>query len=85
MGTSGFVFEPLREGHMGGLAELVTVVLTSATASTFVSSLFDWLARRRVAGAVSVTIDGERIEITAGSADDAERLLAACTRTGARD
>jgi hypothetical protein len=75
------VSEPLHEGHMGGLVELVSVVLTSTTASALVPSLFDWLARRRENGAVSVVVDGERIEINAGSTSDAERLLNACRRT----
>lgn len=80
-GKVDVVSERLQEGYMGGFVEVLSVVLTSSTISTFVSSLFDWLARRREIGKVSVTVDGEQIEITAGSAGDAERLLAAFRRT----
>jgi len=83
-GRVDLTHEPLRPDQMGGLVDTVTVVLTSGTAGALVTSLFTWLGHRKAAGKVSVTVEsasGDRIELSCGSPEDAEKLLAVCRRT----
>jgi hypothetical protein len=67
-------------GQMGGVLDLIDVVVTSATASTFVRSFFGWLNHRRTAERATIkatTAKGDRFELTFGSADDAKDVLGA--------
>ena len=71
---------PIRPGEMGGVAEAVVVAITAGTGPAFVQSLFDWLARRKEADKVSLTVesaDGNRISLECGSPAAAEKLLKA--------
>jgi hypothetical protein len=66
-------------GQMGGVVDTVAMVLTSGTASTFVSSLFGWISQRREAHTVSLkfrTASGCEIELKCGSGDDVQTVLA---------
>jgi hypothetical protein len=70
--------KPISDGQMGGALDAVLVLLTSATASTFVSSLFDWLKHRKDAGRVSLKVRnevGRELELVCDSADDVERVV----------
>lgn len=79
-GRVDLVAAPIRPGEMGGALETVSVMVTSGTASVLVRSLFTWLARRRVAGKVSLALrspSGE-LDLTCGSAEDVDRVLTSC-------
>lgn len=74
---------PITPGHMGGVVETVTVVVTSSTATALVTSLFTWLGRRRESARVTVTVEsatGERIDLSCASPADADNLLRACRK-----
>ena len=71
---------PIPEGHMGGVVEAIVVAVTAGTGPALVQSLFDWLARRKEAGKVLLTVesaDGNKVNLECGSAKDAEKLLKA--------
>ena len=53
-GRVSLVHRPISEGEMGGALDTVQVMLTSSTASTFVTSVFAWLTQRRTSGRVSL-------------------------------
>jgi hypothetical protein len=76
-GRVSLVEPPIGPGQMGSVLDTVQVVLTSGTAGTFVTSLFAWLGHRRVVGRVKLKVrNGDRtIELTCGSADDANELI----------
>jgi hypothetical protein len=77
-GRIRFVEKAVDPGQMGGFVDAAVVVLTSGTASTFVSSLFGWFARRKETHAVSLKLraaDGRELELKCGSGDDAQRVL----------
>jgi hypothetical protein len=79
-GKVGLAHTPMREGHMGGTLDAVTLVLTSGTAAVAVRSLFNWLGRRREAMRVAITVksaSGDQIDLSCGNADDAERIIEA--------
>lgn len=66
-----------------GVAESVTVIVTSGTAIALVTSLFTWLGRRRESARVTVTVEsatGERIDLSCASPADADNLLRACRK-----
>lgn len=69
----------IADGGMGGLVDAVVLVLTGGTAPVLVRSLFGWLAHRRAATKVSLRVkaNGKEAELTCGSADDAQTVLAA--------
>ncbi len=74
---------PITPGHMGGTAEMVTVIVTSGTATALVTSLFTWLGRRRESTKVTVTVEsasGDRIDLSCASPADADNLLRACKK-----
>jgi hypothetical protein len=69
---------PIPEGRMGGAVDAIVVVLTSATVGTMVTSVKDWLVAKRIAEKVTFTLrseTGREIDLTCGSATDAETLL----------
>ncbi|MCG8928343.1 hypothetical protein [Lentzea sp. CC55] len=69
---------PIAEGEMGGAIETIVVLITSGTAGAFVSSLFEWINRRRDGRKVSIKIQdaaGRSVELTCGSPEDAQRVL----------
>ncbi|WP_157978280.1 MULTISPECIES: effector-associated constant component EACC1 [Nocardia] len=61
---------PIREGDLGGVAEILTVVVTGgATVTALARTLTTWLTHRRsdlnltiTRGEVSVKIDGKRLD-----------------------
>lgn len=66
-----------------GVAETVTVIVTSGTAVALVTALFTWLGRRRGSAGVTVTVasaTGERIDLSCALPADADDLLRACRR-----
>jgi hypothetical protein len=68
----------LGEGQMGGALEVVTVVVTSGTAATFVKALFYWLRARASATKVTVKLHTKRgveFVVECGSADDSVKVL----------
>jgi hypothetical protein len=78
-GRVDFVERTPIPGQMGGIADAVTVIVTSGTATTLVSSVFAWLRRRNETKVVSLKLhnpDGRDLELKCGSSDDAEKLLA---------
>jgi hypothetical protein len=77
-GRVRLVEQPIAPGQMGGVLDAVEVVLTSGTASTLVTSVFAWLGHRRAAGRVRLKVhtDGRSVELTCGSADDAQTVIA---------
>ncbi|MFD5827987.1 hypothetical protein [Lentzea sp. NPDC060358] len=69
---------PIAEGDMGGAIDTIVVLVTSGTASAFVTSLFDWINQRRDSRKVSIkTRDaaGRSIELTCAGPEDAQRVL----------
>jgi hypothetical protein len=69
---------PIAAGEMGGVLDAVQVVLNSGTATALVPALFAWLHHRRSASKVTLKVRGDRgreIELTCGSADDAQDVL----------
>jgi Effector Associated Constant Component 1 len=76
-GRVKLVDHPIAAGEMGGALDAVEVVLTSGTASALVTSLFTWLIQRRKNGKVRLKIRaGNRtVDLTCGSADDAQALI----------
>jgi hypothetical protein len=67
-------------GQMGGVLDVIEVVVTSTTASTVVRSFFGWLNNKRIAERVTIKAragQGDRLELTFGSADDAKDVLGA--------
>ena len=77
-GQVGFSGGESNPGRMGGLADALTVIVTSGTATTLVSSVFGWLARTRESKIVSLKLrnaDGRELELKCGSSDDAEQIL----------
>jgi hypothetical protein len=78
-GRVDFVDRVPVPGQMGGIADALTVIVTSGTATTLVSSVFAWLRRRKETNAVSLKLrnaGGRELELTCGSGVDAEKLLA---------
>jgi hypothetical protein len=78
-GRVDFVERTPIPGQMGGIADSITVIVTSGTATTLVSSVFAWLRRRKETNAVSLklrNVNGRELELTCGSGTDAEKLLA---------
>jgi len=66
-----------------GVADTVTVSVTSGTAIALVTSLFTWLGRRRESAKVTVTVEsatGERIDLSCAAPADADDLLRACRK-----
>jgi hypothetical protein len=80
-GRVKLVDHPIAAGEMGGALDAVEVVLTSGTASALVTSLFTWLTQRRATGKVRLKIRaGDRsVDLTCGSADDAQALIDSIT------
>lgn len=77
---------PITPGHMG-TAEMVTVLVTSNTATALVTSLFTWLGRRRESAKVTVTVEsasGDRIDLSCASPADADNLLRVCRKNPLR-
>jgi hypothetical protein len=75
--------ESVAPGQMGGVLDSVTVMVSSGTAGAFVSSIFTWLTRKRDVRKVSLKVRseaGRELEMTCGSADDAEVILDNITR-----
>ncbi|WP_433272472.1 effector-associated constant component EACC1 [Actinosynnema sp. CS-041913] len=71
---------PIAPGRMGAGLDAAVVVVTSGTATVVVRSLFDWLKHRRSAAKVTLTLrteDGRELELTCGSADDAQATVVA--------
>lgn len=71
---------PIKTGEMGGVLEAVLVTVSTGTAPVLVRSQFDFLARRKEANKVSVTVEsanGDKISIDCGSPTAAESLLKA--------
>jgi Effector Associated Constant Component 1 len=71
---------PIQQGEMGGAVEAVLVTLAVGTGPVFVRSLFDWLARRKSADKVALTVEsanGHKLSLECGSSVDAEKLLKA--------
>lgn len=69
---------PIGAGQMGGTLDSVVTVLTSATAGSFVTSLFGWLGRRRESSSVTLkarNAHGAEIELKCGSATDATVVI----------
>jgi len=58
--------KPIQPGHMGGLVDVITVVLTGGTAPVFCRSLFSWLSRRREVQKVSLSLDPPRLSVDPG-------------------
>lgn len=76
-GRVDLVAAPVQPGQMGGVLETISVVVTSGTATELVRSLFGWLARRREACKVTLTLstDTERLDLACGSPEDADKVL----------
>lgn len=76
---------PVNAGEMGALTEAVVVAVSGGgAASLLVTSLFGWLTNRRDARRVTLTVEsssGKKIDLSCGSADDAERILRVCENT----
>ncbi|RSM83835.1 hypothetical protein DMH04_21955 [Kibdelosporangium aridum] len=74
---------PIEEGHMGPVLDAVVVVLTSATATTLIRSLKEWLIASRNAKKVTLKLtaqDGRKLELTCGSAEEAEAAMDAARK-----
>ncbi|PRY42739.1 effector-associated constant component EACC1 [Umezawaea tangerina] len=74
---------PIAADEMGADLESVVTIVTSGTAGVFVTSLFAWLERRRSASRVRLTIrtgTGATVELTCGSAEDADAVLKQITK-----
>ncbi|ONI70631.1 hypothetical protein ALI144C_49340 [Actinosynnema sp. ALI-1.44] len=74
---------PIEEGQMGAVLDAVVVVLTSATAGTLIRSVKDWLIATRNAKKVTLKLtskDGGKLELSVGSAEDAEAALDAARK-----
>jgi hypothetical protein len=71
--------KPIVTGQMGGVLDAVVVVVTSGTAASLCTSLFNWLGRRREVSKVSLKVKnektGEELSLDCGSATDATEML----------
>jgi Effector Associated Constant Component 1 len=78
-GRVDMVAAPIRSGEMGGTVETVSVLVTSGTAAVLVRSLFTWLARRREAGKITLTLNAKtgKLDLICGSPEDADQVLKA--------
>jgi hypothetical protein len=77
-GRVTMIGRPIPAGEMGGVLDAVQVVLNSGTATALVPALFAWRHHRRSASKVTLKVRGDRgreIELTCGSADDAQDVL----------
>jgi hypothetical protein len=77
-GRVRLVDSAIAPGELGGELEALVLVLSSGTATAFVTSLFHWLGRRRAATMIILRIkdkNGKTVELRCGSADDAAVLL----------
>ncbi|MCK2245040.1 MULTISPECIES: hypothetical protein [unclassified Crossiella] len=75
--------QPIRPGEMGGAIDTIVVLVTSGTAAAMVTAVFDWLARRKEAGRVTLRLhakDGRELEIGCGSAQDLDSVLDQVTK-----
>ncbi|MGO1056167.1 effector-associated constant component EACC1 [Crossiella sp. CA198] len=81
-GRVELVDAPVRSGELGAELEAVVVLVTSGTATVLVRSLFGWLGRRTEARRVSLKIkaQGREVTVQAGSADEAQAVLAEVRR-----
>ncbi|GAB3457137.1 effector-associated constant component EACC1 [Actinophytocola sediminis] len=79
-GRIELVAAPVRQGQMGGALETVSVMVTSGSAAVLVRSLFTWLARRREAEKVTLTLNAKtrKLDLTCGSPADVEQVLKSC-------
>ncbi|WP_405060161.1 hypothetical protein OG474_00595 [Kribbella sp. NBC_01505] len=69
---------PIQEGQMGGALDAIVTVLTSTTVATLIISIREWATAKRSATKVTLKLkaaDGRELELTAGSAADAEVTL----------
>jgi hypothetical protein len=69
----------MRAGQRGGVLDSVVVAVTSGSATTFCTSLFGWLGRRKETQQVSLKIkrsgDIEELELDCDSPADAQQVL----------
>lgn len=69
------------KGAGASLAELVmTMSASGGVLTTVVATIRDWLGRRRHAGKVLLTIDGDTLELDAATADERAELVDAFVR-----
>ncbi|CAM3503848.1 hypothetical protein KIPE111705_11540 [Kibdelosporangium persicum] len=74
---------PIEEGHMGPVLDAIVVVLTSTTATALIRAVRDWAIARGNAKKVTLKLtvgDGRKLELTCGSADEAEAAIDAARR-----
>jgi hypothetical protein len=77
-GRVELVDTPVAPGEMGAELDAVVTVVTSGTASLFITSVFAWLERRRTASKIRLKVrteNGATVELICGSAADAEVVL----------
>lgn len=69
---------PIQHGQMGGVLDTVVTVVSSGTASAFVSSLFSWLTHKRETRRVTLKVragGNQEIEISCGSSDEIQPIV----------
>jgi hypothetical protein len=77
--------EPVApDGAKGTVASLAELLVTMSSAggvlATVMGAIRDWLGRRRDAGRVVVTIDGDSLELSAATAAERTELVEAFVR-----
>ncbi|MCU1613824.1 MAG: hypothetical protein JWO98_1364 [Frankiales bacterium] len=72
----GFPPEEAKGADVASMAELlVTMTASGGVFATLVATVRDWLGRRGNAGTVTLTIDGDSLQLSSATAAERDRLI----------